>query len=69
MNGTEKEQYEEKFANFIRMCLEAKRSHVDAVVVASRWVIGDTEEERQESLMRLEIAGLELIVLDEKNNA
>ena len=66
MDTEQKKNYEQKFSGFIRMCADAKSSDVGTVLVASRWVIGDTEEERQESLERLREAGLELIVADEK---
>jgi len=52
--------YENKFANFIRMCEETKAEGIKDVVVAAPWVIGDTEEEKQESLARLADAGLTL---------
>jgi len=66
MDTEQKNNYEQKFSAFIRMCADAKSSDIGVVIVASRWVIGDTEEERQESLERLREAGLELIVADEK---
>lgn len=66
MDTEQKKNYEQKFSDFIRMCADAKSSDVGTVLVASRWVIGDTEEECQESLERLREAGLELIVADEK---
>lgn len=66
MDTEQKNNYEQKFSAFIHMCADAKSSDIGVVIVASRWVIGDTEEERQESLERLREAGLELIVADEK---
>jgi hypothetical protein len=66
MDTEQKKNYEQKFSAFTRMCADAKSSDIGVVIVASRWVIGDTEEERQESLERLREAGLELIVADEK---
>ena len=54
--------YEEKFANFIRLCSEAKAKGATQVSVALPWVLGDTYEEIIESLARLADAGLLLHV-------
>lgn len=57
-----KEPYEKKFADFIRMCEEAKSGGADTVVVAHPHVIGDDYEETIESLKTLARAGLKLAV-------
>lgn len=54
--------YERKFANFIAMCEKTKTDHVDVVIVAAPWVIGDDYEEVMESLSRLAEAGLTLAI-------
>lgn len=56
--------YEQKFADFIRLCRESKKSGVKQVVVASPSVIGDNYDEIIESLSRLAEAGLALQVAD-----
>jgi dihydrodipicolinate synthase/N-acetylneuraminate lyase len=48
----------EKFADFIRLCSEAKAKGATQVSVACPWVLGDTYEEMIESLARLADAGL-----------
>ena len=50
--------YEKKFADFIRLCSEAKTKGVTQVTVAFPWVLGDTYEEVIESLSRVADAGL-----------
>lgn len=50
--------YEQKFADFIRMCRDAKRSGLKEIVVAHPSVIGDNYEEVIESLSRLAEADL-----------
>jgi dihydrodipicolinate synthase/N-acetylneuraminate lyase len=50
--------YETKFAEFIRMCRDAKTSGLKVIVVAHPSVIGDTYEEIIESLSRLAEADL-----------
>ena len=52
--------YEQKFADFIRMCAELRRNRVTEVVVASPKALGDTYDEVIESLSRLADAGLTL---------
>jgi dihydrodipicolinate synthase/N-acetylneuraminate lyase len=52
-----------KFADFIKMCEQAKADGVEVVVVAAPWVIGDTYEEIIESLSRLADAQLALSVM------
>ncbi len=50
--------YEKKFADFIRLCSEAKAKGATQVTVAFPWVLGDTYEEVIESLSRVAEAGL-----------
>ena len=57
-----KEPYEKKFADFIRMCEEAKGKGADTVVVAHPHVIGDDYEEIIESLRTLARADLKLAI-------
>ena len=52
--------YEKKFADFIRLCSEAKANGTAQVVIGYPWVLGDTYEELIESLSRLADAGLTL---------
>jgi hypothetical protein len=52
--------YEKKFADFIRLCSEAKANGTAQVVIGYPWVLGDTCEELIESLSRLADAGLTL---------
>ncbi len=52
--------YERKFADFVKLCGEAKGSGVGDVIIASPKVIGDNYEEIVESLSRLAEAGLAL---------
>lgn len=52
--------YESKYAEFIRLCAEAKTANIDHVVIARPWVLGDTYDEIIESLSRLAEAGLSL---------
>jgi hypothetical protein len=59
--------YEEKFAAFIRLCKDSKANGIKDIIVASPEVIGDTEEETNESLTRLEAAGLTLHIAAPKN--
>ena len=56
--------YEKKFAEFIRICREARESGVKQVLVATPAVIGDTRDEMIESLSRLAEAGLSLHVAE-----
>jgi RNase P protein component len=53
-------EYEIKFANFIRMCAEAKQKGAECVIVAKPSVLGDDYAEMRESLSRLARAGLQL---------
>jgi dihydrodipicolinate synthase/N-acetylneuraminate lyase len=59
--------YEKKFADFIRLCAEAKANGISEVTVAYPWVIGDTYEEIIESLSRLADAGLSLHIAARKD--
>ena len=52
--------YEQKFADFIKLCEEAKANGIQQVVIAQPWAIGDTYDEVVESLSRLADAGLTL---------
>jgi hypothetical protein len=52
--------YEQKFENFIKLCVKAKADGVPEVIVAAPWVIGDTYDEVIESIGRLADAGLTL---------
>lgn len=52
--------YEHKFADFIKLCEEAKSKHIGHVIIARPSEIGDTYEEVMESLSRLADAGLAL---------
>ena len=55
--------YESKFAEFLRMCRDAKQQGLEAVVVRSPEVLGDDYEELVESLNRLSDAGLALMLV------
>ena len=59
--------YEKKFADFIRLCSEAKARGATHVTVAYPWVLGDTYEELMESLSRLADAGLFLHIVARKD--
>jgi hypothetical protein len=52
--------YEEKFADFIRLCSDARANGAKEIVVGYPWVLGDTYEELIESLSRLAEAELSL---------
>lgn len=54
------ENYEQKFANFIKLCDDAKKDGIQRVVIAHPWVIGDNYDEVMESLSRIADAGLVL---------
>lgn len=58
--------YTAKFADFIRMCDEAKANKVETVVVASPYVLGDNYEEIVESLHRVADAELKLLIAPSK---
>ena len=59
--------YERKFADFIKLCSEAKASGTQQVMVGYPWVLGDTYEELVESLSRLADAGLTLHIAARKD--
>lgn len=59
--------YEKKFADFIRLCSEAKANGVSQVTIAYPCVIGDNYEEVVESLSRLADAGLSLHIAARKD--
>ena len=59
--------YEKKFADFIKLCAEAKAKGATQVTVAYPWVLGDTYDELMESLSRLADAGLLLNVAARKD--
>jgi hypothetical protein len=61
------EGYEKKFANFIRLCTEAKSKGADSIIVAYPWVLGDNYDEVIESLSRLADAGLNLNIAARKD--
>ena len=46
-------EYEKKFADFIRLCSEAKANGATQIVIGYPWALGDTYEELIESLSRL----------------
>jgi len=54
--------YDTKFAGFILMCRDAKKSGLEQIVIAHPSAIGDNYEEIVESLSRLAAAGLRLAV-------
>ncbi len=60
--------YEEKFADFIKMCREAKASGLEEVIVAAPWVLGDNYAEVIESLGRLADADLRLAIAGRGTN-
>ncbi|HEY3856433.1 MAG TPA: hypothetical protein VGO67_18775 [Verrucomicrobiae bacterium] len=59
--------YERKFADFIKLCSEAKSAGTTQVAVGYPWVLGDTYEELIESLSRLADAGLSLHIAARKD--
>ena len=58
-----KSNYEAKFADFLKLCADAKKKHVDVVMVHSPEVLGDDYGELIESLNRLSDANLSLRIL------
>jgi hypothetical protein len=52
--------YDQKFADFIKLCETVKADNIQGVVIAKPWVLGDTYDEVMESLSRLADAGLTL---------
>lgn len=59
--------YERKFADFIKLCSDAKAVGQTQVLVGYPWVLGDTYEELIESLSRLADAGLTLHIAARKD--
>ena len=59
--------YEQKFADFIKLCSEAKAKRTEQVVIGYPWALGDTYEELIESLSRLADAGLVLHIAARKD--
>lgn len=55
--------YEQKFADFLRMCDEAKKGKLDVVVVHDPETLGDNYVELVESLNRLADANLKLAII------
>ncbi|XHR29872.1 MAG: hypothetical protein ACFUZC_04825 [Chthoniobacteraceae bacterium] len=58
------ENYETKFADFLKLIEDSKASGVEAIVVAAPWVLGDNYEEIVESLSRIAKAGLALRIAE-----
>jgi hypothetical protein len=54
--------YEAKYADFIRMCGQAKKDNTPLVLVDCAHVLGDDYDEIIESLNRLADAGLKLAI-------
>jgi dihydrodipicolinate synthase/N-acetylneuraminate lyase len=52
--------YERKFADFIKLCADAKSKKITEVIVANPFALGDNYEEMVESLSRVADAGLNL---------
>ena len=59
--------YEQKFADFVKLCSDAKAKGISQIAVGYPWVLGDTYEELIESLSRLADAGLNLHIAARKN--
>ena len=55
--------YETKFADFLRMCEQAKKGKLDVVMVPDPQTLGDNYDELVESLNRLADAKLGLRIL------
>jgi hypothetical protein len=55
--------YEQKFADFLRMCDEAKKGKLDAVIAHDPETLGDNYVELVESLNRLADANLKLAIV------
>jgi len=55
--------YEQKFADFLRMCDQAKQGKLDVVVVHDPATLGDDYAEIVESLNRLADAKLQLSIV------
>ncbi len=59
----DKRTYETKFADFIRMCAEAKVNGLEGVVIHNPHALGDNYDEMVESLNRLADAELQLAIV------
>ena len=59
--------YENKFADFIRLCAETKAKGLKEIMVGYPWALGDNYEELIESLTRLADAGLSLHIVSGRN--
>lgn len=55
--------YEQKFADFLRMCAQAKKDKLDVVIVLDPETLGDNYAELVESLNRLADAKLKLSIV------
>lgn len=55
-------RYEEKFAQFIQLCDDAKDGNVETILIPTPNVLGDTYEEIIESLSRIAKSGAMLII-------
>lgn len=56
--------YEKKFADFIRLCSEAKAKGLTKVIVPNPFMLGDNYAELIESVSRLADAGLALEIAE-----
>ncbi len=59
----DKQSYETKFADFIRMCAEAKAKGLEGVIIHNPHALGDNYDEMVESLNRLADAELQLAIV------
>ena len=66
-NGDTTSVYEQKFAEFIKVCGKANPSGKDVLIIDHPEVIGDTYGELVESLNRLGDAGLNLSIVSRKD--
>ena len=56
--------YEQKFADFIRMCETCRRDGIKTVIIGDPHALGDNYAEIIESLTRLQRADLTLAIAD-----
>ena len=63
MSSTSSAEYEQKFAGLRRLCEEAKRRHLDVVLIHHPEVLGDNYLEIVEGLKRIADAGLKLAIV------
>ena len=61
---TRNQQYEAKFAGFLRLCEDARTRQFDAVIVAFPEVLGDTYDELIATLCRASEAGLTIVIAE-----